>query len=415
MEQRCPHCGAALPADASFCPFCARDIRSRKTPHIPIPLRKKVLCALLALAVILAAGIGIARSNRPQVYDAQGEVFYTDGGVTYQLVLAWAESPNVPASEIYMSQELGGDFTWPSRWFVNYQDSGANAWAEFEEKVDYVTTEIRLGELGACPMEASQPAHDDYSPTAAMVSYIHFTCGTDTNQVVWSIHMKNGDVIRLRQDLVITATRTLDYRYQDYPMQTIEELEALMDEIEQEVSPDDTVNLYLPPVTYSEPLVLDQRKYDLYGCTDGTGRTVFTQGIQLRYGSGAISFLRDLDLTGTGSEVGISAASRVWAERCSFTNLKTGMLIYGEGWGNLSECRLTDNQIGLHFNSTGQSVSDRDFENNRFEGNATAILLENVPTDVTMDFPGTVFTDNDIDIDNRCNQSLDLSGTTFDS
>lgn len=57
--------------------------------------------------------------------------------------------------------------------------------------------------------------------------------------------MKNGDIIRLRQDLVITATRTLDYRYQDYPMQTIEELEALMDEIEQEVSPDDTVNLYL--------------------------------------------------------------------------------------------------------------------------------------------------------------------------
>lgn len=113
--------------------------------------------------------------------------------------------------------------------------------------------------------------------------------------------------------------------------------------------------------------------------------------------------------------MGISAASRVWAERCSFTNLKTGMLIYGEGWGNLSECRLTNNQIGLHFNSTGQSVSDQDFENNRFEGNATAILLENVPTDVTMDFPGTVFTGNDIDIDNRCNQSLDLSGTTFDS
>ena len=32
MEQICPHCGASLPEEASFCPHCARDIHSRKTP-----------------------------------------------------------------------------------------------------------------------------------------------------------------------------------------------------------------------------------------------------------------------------------------------------------------------------------------------------------------------------------------------
>ena len=41
--------------------------------------------------------------------------------------------------------------------------------------------------------------------------------------------------------------------------------------------------------------------------------------------------------------------------------------------------------------------------------------MENIPTDVTLDFSGTVFTGNGTDLDNRCNQALDLSGATFDS
>ena len=95
-------------------------------------------------------------------------------------MLAWPDNPCEPAPQIYHNLELGGDYTWPSRWYVNYKDSGADAWEAFSEKVDHVTTEVLLGEAGACPMEASEPAHDDYSPDAAMVSFIHFTCGNDT-------------------------------------------------------------------------------------------------------------------------------------------------------------------------------------------------------------------------------------------
>ena len=412
MEQICPHCGASLPEEASFCPHCARDIHSRKTPGRPVPVGRKVLLALLVLAVLAAVGWVGYLANRPEVYDGQGEVFYTCDGTTYQLVLAWPESPCEPASEIYHNLELGGDYTWPSRWYVNYKDSGADAWQEFSGEVDYVTTDILLGPAGACPMEASQPAHDDYSPDAAMVSYIHFTCGSDTNQVVWSVHMKNGDVIRLRQNLVVTAIETHDYSYQDYPMDTIQELQALVDRIGEEVSRDDVVNLYLPPVTYQGTLILEQRNVNLYGCTQG-GRTAFTGGIQARYSSGAISYFYDLDFTGSELDVGISAASRVWATGCTFTGWKTAVLAYGEAWANLTDCQFTDNQVGLHFNSTGQSVSDTRFQDNRFTGNRTAVLLENVPTDVTMDFAGSVFTGNGTDIDNRWSQPLDLSQAIF--
>ena len=43
----------------------------------------------------------------------------------------------------------------------------------------------------------------------------------------------------------------------------------------------------------------------------------------------------------------------------------------------------------------------------------TAVLLESVPTDMTLDFVGSVFAGNGTDIDNRCDHSLDLSQAVF--
>lgn len=293
MSRACPHCGSPLPDEAAFCPHCAQTVRPRKTPRQPVPMRKRVMVALLVLALTAVGGVWIYLANHPQVFDGEAEVVYTYKGTTYQLILAWNRDPNSLAPKIYLSEEEGGDFTWPSRWYVNYKDSGLNAAPEFLELVDHVTTEIRLGEAGACPMEASQPAPDGYDPEAAMISFIHFICGTDTNQVVWTIHMKNGDVIRLHQDMIITATQTHEIRPEDYPMNTTQELQALVDHLAEEIPKEDQIEIYLPPVTYQEMLVLERRGMNFHGCTDGTGRTAFTGGVQVRYeGGGHLLLLR---------------------------------------------------------------------------------------------------------------------------
>ena len=55
MEHNCPHCGADLPADASFCPHCARSIKPWTRQKAPKPLQKKFLhiaALVTALAVI---------------------------------------------------------------------------------------------------------------------------------------------------------------------------------------------------------------------------------------------------------------------------------------------------------------------------------------------------------------------------
>ena len=71
--------------------------------------------------------------------------------------------------------------------------------------------------------------------------------------------------------------------------------------------------------------------------------------------------------------------------------------------------------MGFDFNSIGEYVNHSMFNDNTFSNNGTAVLLEAVPTDVTMNFQGSVFCNNQRNIDNRCSQPLDLSQVAFDT
>ena len=81
---------------------------------------------------------------------------------------------------------------------------------------------------------------------------------------------------------------------------------------------------------------------------------------------------------------------------------------------NVIDCQFRDNEVGFHFNSTGTSVSHSMYNDNLFRNNGTAVLLENVPTDIALDFRDSVFSGNGTDIDNRCGQALDISRAVFE-
>ena len=178
----------------------------------------------------------------------------------------------------------------------------------------------------------------------------------------------------------------------------------------------DGVELYLPAGVYAGTLVLHDRPFDLYGAEEG-GRTVFAGGIQMRamdeqIVGGRVSYLSRLDFTGDGG-VGVSAAGRVWIQECAFSGWKTAVLSYGETWINVTDCTFRDNVTGLHFNDANATPSDSHFTGNTFEGNGTAVLLEAVPSDLTLDFSDCVFTGNGTDIDNRCGQPVNIAQAVF--
>ena len=58
-QQTCPYCGASLPAEASFCPRCARSVNQRQKVSPPsIRWRKALRRAFPALLLILILGGG---------------------------------------------------------------------------------------------------------------------------------------------------------------------------------------------------------------------------------------------------------------------------------------------------------------------------------------------------------------------
>ena len=373
MEQGfkpCPYCGAKLPEQASFCPHCTHNVRERK-PIIPPPRTwRRLLRALLPLALALAVCAGFYFYLSPKTYDAYGEITYTDDDGSYQLLVNTSNERFEPMPEIADTAGLDGEYRMPSRLFINHVASGANAGQMFMQKVEWCTTEFIQPADSQSPMVCSEPQPMDFSPDAALVSLFDYTGRSGSTELLWTLRMKNGDTIKLRQKISITPIETYDYYPEDYPMSTIAELQDLIDTVSREV----------------EELVIDKRAINLRGSVDEntSRRTTFTGNVQVSAQDGPIVYFSGISFIGSGEGVGVSASCRLQADNCRFSNWKTGLLGYGSSWISAI--------------------------NSYFDGNdGTGVLLERVPTDVTISFPGSYFQGNGTDIDNRCSQPLDIS------
>ncbi len=419
----CPHCGAVLPDEASFCPGCAKSVVIREKVRRCKRRHIRVMYSLLVVlaAVLLAAGI---RRFLPKTYDnGTAEVLYTMKDQTYQLCIAWGDTPTTPFSDRYTSAAVNFDGRYPSLLYINRVDSGASAADEFLPQVERITAEFvslspDSGDDSDMRLSCTSPARQtDYVPDAASIIYVDFCLWRDGDyeaQLVFTVNMKNGDTIRVRQAHHFRSIKTYTYTPEDAPMDTLEDLQALLDEIGRTAEPDAEIYIHLPPVTYEGELVLNRLAVNLYGSLDRTGeRTTFTGPAHLMYSNGVISFFDGIDFTGNGSGTGVSAMSRLHLTNCRLSGWDTAVFCSEHAWVNADQCTFSDNGIGLHINNAEPNISDSRFEGNTFQGNQTAVLLEQVGVDLSLKFPGTLFTGNGTDIDNRCGQELELDQTVF--
>lgn len=64
----CPHCGARLPEEASFCPRCAQGINARREIASPRRIPRRALYGSLAVLAVLALILAAWLHTRPRVY-----------------------------------------------------------------------------------------------------------------------------------------------------------------------------------------------------------------------------------------------------------------------------------------------------------------------------------------------------------
>ena len=81
-SKACPSCGALLPGEASFCPHCTRNIRSRRAVRTPSRRWRKRLRMALVLAVAALLAAALYDRFTPDVYSAWGALTYSINGNT---------------------------------------------------------------------------------------------------------------------------------------------------------------------------------------------------------------------------------------------------------------------------------------------------------------------------------------------
>lgn len=413
----CPSCGAPLPDEASFCPHCAENIRSRQAVKAPAHRwwRRWLIRGVLLTALALAA-VMLYDYVAPDVYDAWGELTYTLNSNDYRLFLTF-RSDATPESEYTVQVEEGGSYDRASKLFITHVASGVDAGRMFNQQTDSIQVRVLQPPDSPSPVICHAPTYAaDPRSDGLLVAQLDFTDQSrGPVEVEWTIRMKNGDTILLRQTMNFEPVDTIHYYPEDYDMDTIEDLQALVDQIQEEVPLPTVVRLHLPPVHYAGGLTIDRRAINLSGSVDEKNmRTAFLGPVVLSPEGEPLCVVENIDFRGSGAGTGLMVASQYRIQNCAFIGWDTGLLVGGDAWADPVGCLFEDNDVGFRFDSAGNYVNYTNFHNNTFLRNGIAVDLAQVPGSKSIDFAGCRFSGNETAILNPTGHSIDTSHITFE-
>ena len=418
MKHDCPHCGASLWSGASFCPYCARGIRPRQEVDVPVrrwvgPLKRAL--RLLILAALAAAAVLLYDATTPDVYNASGELIYHLNGQDYRLLLTFRNLPT-PEAERTMPVEADGFYERASKLFIFHQDSGTDAGQMFYQHTQSVQVRVFQPPDNPSPVICQPPIRGEELSEGLLVSSLEFTGQSwGPVEMEWTITMKNGDTIFLWQTLNLQPVDSLHCYPEDYDMDTIEDLQALVDRLQEEIPLPTVIHLHLPPVQYQGGLTIDRRAIQLSGSTDEQGRrTSFLGPVVLSPEQNSLTSVQNIDFQGNGSGTGLTIEADYRVKDCRFTGWDVGMLIGGENWADPIDCWFEDNGVGLRFDSAGTYFNYTDFTGNTFVNNGIGMDLVRVPSNHTIRLAQSRFSGNEEDILNATDNILSTVHVIFE-
>lgn len=415
MSKKCVKCGQMLPKDASFCPHCTAVQNEKKEVKVPRRWKKKALIGAAVLILVAAAGVAFSLYHKPQTYEGGAQIAYEADGKSYKVLVTFSEGDGVTGhaqGERTDTLSEGMDSALPCQLYVVNQETGELAGEEFSEKVESCKIDTKSSE-NSLKMEFVEPMYNESFPNAAYVSDIYFTSDSGTNDIQWTLNMKNGDTIFLTTRLTIEKLAAVTYFSEDVPMETTEELQALLDSIEEDVPSGTPVYLHLPPVTYDGEIIFGDYVWGIYGSKDGDAETTFTGTVNMRGLNGNYADLSGIRFWGD-SGIGVNAYCFTYFTECSFDGWDIAAIAQNGAWVTATDSTFTNNKTALKFNTSMSYGSAPNYPNNVFSGNGTAVCIESLPGNEVIDFAGSTFVGNDIDIDNKTEHTVNIAKAIFE-
>lgn len=418
MTKPCPACGASLPEGASFCPYCTENPRPRQAVEVParwwIKWLKR-LVTLLVLTALAASAFLLYDALTPDTYDAWGELTYHLNGNDYHLAVTF-RNDGTPEPEYTVQTIEDWNYDRAAKIFVTHGDTGKDAGQIFRQQIQEIQVQVFQPSENPSFITWQQPSYQGTPAAEGMaLSAFYFTGQTRGEaEIRWTLNMKNGDTILLRHKLVIEPVDVVDYTPADYDMDTIEDLQALVDQIQAEVPLPTVVRLSLPPVHYEGGLTITGRPINLYGTVDEQNRrTAFLGPVTVDVDRGPQCFIENIDFRGSGSGTGLTVEADGRVQDCLFTGWDTGLLVGGDDWADPVGCWFENNSVGFRFDSSGDYWNYTDFTDNTFRNNTVAVDLLRVPGLKTIDFTGCLFDGNKATILNPTGHSINTGNATF--
>ena len=440
--KKCIRCGAELPEEAAFCPCCTATQIQRRTIPVGLPSARNqwwvgVLAALVALALPIGAALihSAARAETPPEdttpltishrsgdevetrYSELCQTYYEgEDGQLYHVFAAF--SPSIDGSSTmrgYCSGllEPGCADTGPLTLFVEEVGSGRNGRDGFSALLEDWSVTVTAPDGGErCTLR--DPTFDYTASTDAML-YQEMTgtsaCGD--NEILWTLQMKNGDVVTVKQGVTFGAKTVVEYHWENTPMNTAAELQALLDNITASAKAEEAVYLYLPAVTYDAPVSVDS-PMTLVGQEDTAfSATLTVNATEQDDWTEPVVALRSLTFSGTGG-TGVNACGPVHLRGCRFTGWDVAAQALNGGWIFCQEdVRFDRNAVALRLDSNFSISCGGNINSTSFTRNGVALQLERIPGErmgLTLDY--CTFYGNETDIENPRNYTVELLPTT---
>lgn len=399
--KKCVYCGRELPADASWCPYCEKT--QDRTEEVKTPVRKRrTLIAFIAFLLLLAiGGFSLYRYHSPKVYEGDSSLDYRMNGKTCRVFVSFKSDAFSTGESMdqYTGQELPGNRSAaPSQLFILAEDDPSirDAFVSQVESCD-VTAEPQDG-ADAMDIYGPTPGSESGFPNAAWKADVVYSTDCSSNIICWEIRMKNKDILRLNQTVICEELPCIDYHFEDTPMETVEQISALIKKTAEEEPPETVLRLFLPPVTYEGTLVMNQRTALLFGSEEDGKKTTFTDTIEVTTRQPAMAEFYDLEFQGDGG-TGIICKDALRLQACLFTGWDIGVDAREGSWVSINNCAMVGNKTGFRFNSQSASFSNEIYENVVFAENEIGMQIQNVPGNRTLQFYGTVFDANATDLE----------------